>query len=219
MEENHNSIIKQAVRAVLKPHGLYQKGSSRIWVDENGWFFTVVDFQGSWNDRGSYLNVGMQHLWNEWGDLRTVCGIRNTREWAWVGYKGNADIFSQEITSLAETALERVLEYRTLADPKTAKSVPLINSGIAPFWSKWDRFMTAALAGDIPLCFELKSKVRQALDRIPIDGADELLAQALSLLDEPQKIHTYIVDKIAVQRAYWRSKPGLKRLPVHPEYG
>ncbi|MDE5591290.1 MAG: hypothetical protein K2J60_19455 [Acetatifactor sp.] len=219
MEENYNTIIKQAVRAVLKPKGLYQKGSSRIWVDDNGWFFTVVDFQGSWCDRGSYLNVGMQHLWNEWGDLRTVCGIRKAREWAWVGYKGNTEIFSQEITSLAETALERVLEYRTLADPETAKSIPLINSGIAPFWSAWDQFMTAALAGDIPLCLELESKVRRALDIIPIDGGEELLAQTLSLLDEPQKIHTYIVDKIAVQRAYWRSKPGLKRLPVHPEYG
>jgi hypothetical protein len=41
----------------------------------------------------------------------------------------------------------------------------------------------------------------------------------LSLLDEPQKIHAYIVDKIIAQRAYWRSKPGLKRLSVHPEYG
>ena len=129
------------------------------------------------------------------------------------------EVYSAEITSLAETALEWVLEYRTLADLETAKSIPLINSGIASFWSKWDQLMTVALAGDIPLCLELESKVRRTLDIHPIAGGEELLAQTLSLLDEPQKIHAYIVDKIAARRAYWRSKPGLKRLPVHPEYG
>ena len=41
-----------------------------------------------------------------------------------------------------------------------------------------------------------KSKVRRALERVPIDGAEEMLTQILSLLDEPQKIHAYIVDKI-----------------------
>ena len=66
---------------------------------------------------------------------------------------------------------------------------------------------------------ELESKVRRALERVPIDWAEEMLTQILSLLDEPQKIHAYIVDKIIAQREYWRSKPGLKRLSVHPEYG
>ena len=136
MEENHNTIIKQTVRAVLKPKGMFQKGSSR-----------------------------------------------------------------------------------TLADSETAKTIPLVNSGIAPFWSAWNQFMTAALAGDIPLCLELESKVRRTLDNIPIDGAEKMLMQILFLLEEPQKLYAYIVDKIAVQRAYRRSKPGLKRLSVHPEFG
>ena len=118
MEENYNTLIKQAVRAVLKPKGMFQKGSSRIWIDDNGWFFTVVEFQGSWCDRGSYLNIGMQHLWNEWEYLFTVCGTR-----------------------------------------------------------------------EAPLCLELESKVRRALERVPIDWAEEMLTQILSLLDESQKIH------------------------------
>ena len=145
MEENYNTLIKQAVRAVLKPKGLLQKGSARIWIDDNGWFFTVVEFQGSWCDRGSYLNIGMQHLWNDWEYLFPVCGTREAREGTWVGYKGNPELFSQEITSLAETALERVLAYRTLADPETAKTIPLVSSVIAPFWPAWNQFMTAAL--------------------------------------------------------------------------
>ena len=66
MEENYNTLIKQAVRAVLKPKGMFQKGSTRILIDDNGWFFTVVEFQGSWCDRGTYLNIGMQHLWKVW---------------------------------------------------------------------------------------------------------------------------------------------------------
>lgn len=219
MEDNYNTILKQAVRAVLKPEGLFQKGSSRIWVDDNGWFFTVVEFQGSWCDRGSYLNVGMQHLWNDWNSLLTICGIREVREPEWAGYEGNAEIFSQEITAMAKIARERILEYRTLADLQIAKKKPLMTDGITPFWASWNQFMTAALARDIPLALKSVPKMRHWLKRIPIDGAEEDLQRILDLSEDPQKLYAHIVDRIAIQRSYWRSKSGLKRLAVHPEFG
>lgn len=59
---DHNKQIRQIAGAVLKPQGLFQKGNSRIWIDDNGWFLILVEFQpGSWAG-GSYLNVGIHYL-------------------------------------------------------------------------------------------------------------------------------------------------------------
>ena len=218
MEENHNTILKQAVRAVLKPQGLLQKGSSRIWVDDNGWFFTIVEFQGSWCDKGSFLNVGMHHLWSDWESLMPVCGICDTRQFGWAGYKGDGEAFAQQVTALAETALARVLEYRKAADPKAAKIIPLVNDGIAPFWAAWNQLLTAALAGDAALCCALEREVFRKLEIIPIQGVEALLDQYLPLLNRPKQLQRRLLEKIASQRAFWRSKPGLKRLAVHPLY-
>ena len=62
-EQNHNKIIMKAAREVLAPNGLLQKGQSRIWLDDNGWFFAVVEFQPSGWEKGTFLNVGMHYLW------------------------------------------------------------------------------------------------------------------------------------------------------------
>ena len=46
----------------------------------------------------------------------------------------------------------------------------------------------------------------------------ELLDQYLHLLNRPKQLQRRLLEKIASQRAFWRSKPGLKRLAVHPIY-
>ena len=62
---DHNKIIRNAANSVLKPNGLFRKGTSRVWIDDNGWFLTVVEFQPSGWDRGSYLNVAVHFLWDD----------------------------------------------------------------------------------------------------------------------------------------------------------
>ncbi len=74
-------------------------GFSRLW-----------NFKAAGATGGSYLNIGMRHLWNGWEYLFPVCGTREDRGGDMGRYRGNVEIFQQEITSLAETALERVLE-------------------------------------------------------------------------------------------------------------
>ena len=39
---NHNKIINQVAREILKPYGLFQKGQSRLWVDENTFYISMV---------------------------------------------------------------------------------------------------------------------------------------------------------------------------------
>lgn len=223
MEQDHNKLLKQAARAVLKPAGLFQRGSSRTWADDNGWFFTVVEFQGSWCDRGSFLNVGLWYLWNEGVTLIPSDGVyRNERAPGWVGWKGDPEAFVNGVTDMAQTALKLVLDYRALADPQAAAVYAAKPEGrFVPYLSR-KRFMTAALAGDVSLCRTIQREIEEGCPQWHPSVTGwilEELEQMAPLLDEPEKLRSYMLERIAGQRAYWRSKPGLRRLLVHPLYG
>lgn len=90
----HSNIIKQVCKEILIPLGVFQKGTSRLYLDDNDYFFTVIEFQPSSWSNGTYLNIGLTFLWdNKPSDtlfffffsatrstIWTVCGIykRNT---------------------------------------------------------------------------------------------------------------------------------------------
>src|SRR5690349_3307368 len=59
-----NAILTRAAREVLRPMGLVQKGRSRVWLDDHGWWVIVVEFQPSGFGVASYLNVGICWLWD-----------------------------------------------------------------------------------------------------------------------------------------------------------
>jgi hypothetical protein len=50
-------IISSAARDSLKPLGLAQRGRSRLWIDDHGWWLGVVDFTPA-RIAGSGLVVG-----------------------------------------------------------------------------------------------------------------------------------------------------------------
>ena len=59
-----SSILNARARQVLRPMGLQRKGRSRTWLDDHGWWLTVIEFQPSGFGRASYLNVGICWLWS-----------------------------------------------------------------------------------------------------------------------------------------------------------
>jgi hypothetical protein len=60
----HTKLINAAARETFQPLGLVQKGRSRMWRDDRAWWLGIVEFQPSSWTRGSYLNVGVNWLWN-----------------------------------------------------------------------------------------------------------------------------------------------------------
>lgn len=59
-----NRLMRDAGRSHLIPIGLQQmSGSPRLWTADRGWWLVNVEFQSSGYSVGSYLNVGLQHLW------------------------------------------------------------------------------------------------------------------------------------------------------------
>lgn len=46
----HSKIINKLAKDTLKPIGVLRKGQSRTWLDDNGWWVTVIEFQPfSWS--------------------------------------------------------------------------------------------------------------------------------------------------------------------------
>lgn len=76
--KEHDKIIYAVVKGTLSLEGLFRIGQSRIWLDDNGYYVILVEFQPSGYEKGTYLNVGICFLWeyNENGFLNYNYGGR-----------------------------------------------------------------------------------------------------------------------------------------------
>ena len=118
----HDQIIKQLCKDTLLPLGVFQKGTSRIYIDDNGYFFTVLEFQPSAYAKGTYLNAALHFLWNERDHISFDFPFgADIRVKNFVEYQ-NDEQFTREVIKYVQEASEQVLFYRKLQDIATAKS-------------------------------------------------------------------------------------------------
>lgn len=116
----HKKIIKALCTEQLLPLGVFQKGTSRTYIDDNGWFFTVIEFQPSDWSKGTYLNVAMHFLWNEKQYISFDFADRFCRVGEYIAYE-NDEQFTREVAKYVAEAVKWVKFYRKLCDPKAAK--------------------------------------------------------------------------------------------------
>ena len=118
--EPHTKLLTGAARDVLRPLGLRQKGRSRTWLDDHGWWVGVVDFQPSGWSKGSSLNVGGMWLWHEQGHhLRFDVGYRVDGA-GFIEYQSDEQ-FAPEARRLALLAADQIPRLRaTLRDLDSA---------------------------------------------------------------------------------------------------
>jgi hypothetical protein len=108
----HARILASAARAALRPVGLQQKGRSRTWIDDHGWWLVNIEFQPSSWRTGSYLNIGEQHLWCERDHLVFERHERPAGGTAFIKFTGDEAAFEEAMTALAERAVAAVLARR-----------------------------------------------------------------------------------------------------------
>jgi hypothetical protein len=114
VQHQHTKLLNASAREVLRPLGIVQKGRSRTWLDDRGWWLGVIEFQPSSWSRGSYLNVGVNWLWNPKEDLSFDVGGRvdlpGGKEY--FRYRDEAQ-FAPLARKLALIAATQVHRYRT----------------------------------------------------------------------------------------------------------
>jgi hypothetical protein len=111
----HTKLLSEAARQLLRPLGLIQKGRSRTWLDDRGWWLGVVEFQPSSWSRGSYLNVGVNWLWTPKDDLSYDFGGRLgvPGDGGYVEYKSDEQFWPLAV-KLATIACDDVRRLREL---------------------------------------------------------------------------------------------------------
>ena len=108
----HNKIIKTTVKKFLEPENLFQIGSSRSWLDDQGYYMILVEFASSGYSKGASLNAGVSFLWESTERLNESLsynyGYQVRTGVGYVEYKNDDEAFQNGIEKLAKKALEKV---------------------------------------------------------------------------------------------------------------
>jgi len=151
----HSRLITAAARTHLRPLGCVQKGRSRVWLDDQGWWVGMVEFQPSSWSKGSYLNVGACFLWNEKDFLSFDAGHR---------VEGFHELisdaqFAVAATFLAERAGQEVLALRErFASPSHVEAWMAANAGLS-LWGHYHAAVAAGVSGAVDQSRQLFGKI------------------------------------------------------------
>ena len=179
----HTKILNRVAREVLKPIGAKQKGRSRIWLDDNGWWVTMIEFQPSNWSRGSYLNVGINWQWYPKDYYSFDMGYRTGN---YVGYE-NDDQFEMAARDFADQAKTKALEYRHNLQNVSAAKVTMDmmeEEEKGTIWNRYHLGVVNALTGSNEEAISNLVKVSQEEEKR--DWITELISHAEELLSALQ---------------------------------
>jgi hypothetical protein len=143
-------LINRAARKRLKPLGLNQKGQSRLWLDDHGWWVLGVDFESFAYSQGSRLVVFADFMWNGRDHIAHAVGGR-------VGSKDGRELrckydddqsFEGCAAMLAERAETEITAMRSEFPSLEAWADHLDRTAGDDFWPQFDAGMAAGLTGD-----------------------------------------------------------------------
>jgi hypothetical protein len=176
----HTQLLTEAARRALRPLGLQQKGRSRTWLDDRGWWTGVVEFQPSSWSKGSYLNVGVNWLWFEKKYLSFDYGYRLG---GFVSFEDEAQ-FARVAENLAESAANEIRRLRSLFDTVSSAAKHLAARPERTFWNDFHAGVACGLAGETRLARRAFRKVTSDDDDSDWVKAAVALAQSYSLAVE-----------------------------------
>ena len=150
----HDKIINMAAKKVLAPQGFFRQGTSRTWLDDNGYFIIFVVFDSSNWSKGARLGVGIDFLWEKSEGLNDIIAYSyGGREKEFCQYTGNDDEFQTRMEEYAEIGLRKAAEYRKFKDMEYARKCLERNVSETPgkgrFWEVYDLAMLCFLTGDL----------------------------------------------------------------------
>jgi hypothetical protein len=139
----HSKIINKVGGRIFREYGIERKGQSRIWLDDQYWFTTIIEFQPFMGRKGTCLNVGINFHWYEKDFFSFDIGYRQSE---FIDFK-NEQQFEIEINSLGELALKQTFSLREkLPDLKSAEST-ILNHKFASddLWGNYHRAIICGL--------------------------------------------------------------------------
>ena len=229
MVEQHNKIINAAAKKILAPEGLFRVGSSRRWIDDNGYFVIQVEFQPSAYDRGSYLNVGIGFLWEASKGLNETLAFNigyRVDKAGYASYRGNDAAYEKKMEDFAEAAMEKVREYRLFRNMDYAKEQMKSQLNSIPenrvFWEVYELAMLCFLKRDFEEGKEYFNRFLKILKDsfyvgdLYIEWHEELYNHCIERLcpelESEETAYKMVCNMIERRRNFFSSKPSYKKL-------
>jgi len=179
-------IITSAARASLKPLGLAQRGRSRVWIDDHGWWLGVVEFTPL-RTAGSGLHIGAMWMWHDVDHLAFhVEAVRTGPE-----LFRTEDQFTPLALELGRRAAAGVTALREKfpALPETARYLTSRPVRRGFLWDGFDAGIAAALVGDTDLAHDLFEQVLRE---------DALAPWMVEAQEKARELHEIASDRDAV---------------------
>ncbi|MFD9831895.1 hypothetical protein [[Kitasatospora] papulosa] len=201
-------IITSAARDSLNPLGLAQRGRSRLWIDDHGWWLGVVEFTPP-RMTGSGLYVGAMWLWHDVDHLAFhVDAIRVGSE-----LFRTEDQFTPLALELSRQAAANVTALREKfpALPDVARYLTSKPVRGGSLWDSSDSGIAAALVSD-------PDTARDRFERVLRE--DALAPWMVDAQEKARELHAIAADRDAVTAwvtravASCRSKLGLEACAV-----
>lgn len=192
-----NSIFRAAAKKTLLPLGCVQRGRSRLWLDDHGWWVGVIEFQPSSWSKGSYLNVGACWLWDRKDHFSFDDGYRVS---GFIPMDAGTDI-AGVANQLAEKAAEGVNKLRMKFPGLNEAAAYLVKNGGQGIGRQFDAGIAAGLSGDQSSAHRLFKTV--AGEDYDTDWARSLKSRATALaamVNSTTKFRTAVAAEISVSR-------------------
>lgn len=202
----HDRLITANAKRALTPLGFKQKGRSRVWWADRGFWLNVVEFQPSGLATGSYLNVTPHWLWGLTDSLsfdRPVDHVRTFIEFE------DAQAFNELAWDQAQTAALTSAELDTAFEDIQATAKVLIadqREGRRGGWRGFHAAMAAGLSGD---CSTAQRLLQETIDSFSDWRSDfnAPLGLLLKATTAPEEFRALVEGRISDRRAQLGLKP------------
>ena len=205
LREQDRLIAANAKRA-LTPLGFKQKGRSRVWWADRGFWLSVVEFQPSGLSRGSYLNVTPHWLWGLTDSLSFDRPVDHVR--TFIKFE-DAQTFDGLAWGQAQTAALTSAELDTTFQDIQATAKILIadqREGRPGGWPSFHAAMAAGLSGDCSTAQRLLQETIASFSewRSDFNAPLGLLLKATTV---PEEFRNLVENRISDRRAQLGLKP------------
>lgn len=211
LDNNINRIIKKLCKEIF-PSDVFQKGNSRVYLDDNGYYFTMIEFQPYSLKKGVFLNAGLSFLFNKDDYLSFSYSYNNESRIGnkFIEYK-NDEQFEKDVREYVELANEYILKYRMFADINYAKQY-IVSELDDNNWNPYIKSMFCFLTDEQE---NGKKYYKLFLDK-------PFFKRIIEKYNYPKEItemnKDYIMNMIIEQRKFWHSKPFMKKMKVNEKY-
>ncbi len=207
----HSQIINRIAKDALKPLGVQQKGRSRFWYSDEGWYTIFAEFQPFSGRKGSTLNMGIHWLWYPQDHWSFDLGGRAAE---FVEYEDD-DQFSSAMQELVQIAANNFFDCRKhLSSMDGAYRFALSQraSDYTCDWAYLHRAVLAGLNGD-------DETARRNLDGVYHNEAkrewefqrNTFVNEMRATLDSAAPLADWVGEKIAITRKLLKLADGWDR--------